>query len=150
MLEVGAGDWAEPGCWLTQETDPAPLLMKVNGRRFQEGPVLGRVRLSCNINWHSPCGGTGTRPSGAPVSVCTIIYLQGHSTEQSLGWFRLVLWSLCCRGWFHCRIPGKGDRSCCKRCSVHVLYEQIFNTKLISGAPLTGDLSTVISSDVIT
>lgn len=50
MLEVGAGDWAEPGCRLTREIDPAPLLIKVNGRRFQEGPVLGRVRLSCNIN----------------------------------------------------------------------------------------------------
>lgn len=50
MLVVGAWDWTEPGCWLTQETDSAPLLMKVNGRRFQEGPVLGRVRLSCNIN----------------------------------------------------------------------------------------------------
>lgn len=50
LSEVGAMDRAEPGCRLTQETDPAPLLMKVNGRRFQEGPVLGRVCLSCNIN----------------------------------------------------------------------------------------------------
>lgn len=50
-------------CCLTQETDPRPLLMKVNGRRFQEGLVLDLVCLSSNINWHSPCGGAGTRPS---------------------------------------------------------------------------------------
>lgn len=44
------GVGVEPGCRLTQETHPPPLLMKVNGTRFQEGPMLGRVLLSCNIN----------------------------------------------------------------------------------------------------
>lgn len=56
-------------------------------------------------------------PPRAPVSVFPMIYL--HSTEQSLWWLRLILWSLCClKGMFdfitlHYKINAIKKLHCC-------------------------------------